>query len=273
MEAILDSINADFGQRRDYPPTQTALKGIRAALESPLNTTDGKAKTMAGYCRLAFEQELTTEPVECHGQAVSEIQKIIRQLSLILPANHPWQDATVKCMHILHEEPGEFGGIFEASEHYFVDALRSNPVRWGMVEEPANIQQDIEKWKNLNSFLARVTGTAGGTENVRGRWIPWSKDALHRALNVGANTNLEADIIECYFWVATEWLLCAAYEILVELSNQEGEPVSSKWRTWMDKLIEACANRHDLGLSDEVYSRILDAVRSMAVAEARLVQT
>jgi hypothetical protein len=124
-------------------------------------------------------------------------------------------------------------------------------------EEPT--REEVSKWQNLNSFVARLT------EVDFAPWLNFPIWDLSSALEdppfKGANLN-------CQLWVVTEWILrCADVMLNYLLLAADEELGIKRWNFWKKRLVEISANRGDLGIDDVMCRRISAALQKMAAIE------
>lgn len=129
------------------------------------------------------------------------------------------------------------------------------------------------QWKNLNSFVARLTSA---------EYSPWLnlpiwqlRTALENEPQTGAN-------MDCRLWVASEWILQSGELLFEEMSSNrdldqqsaraietgptfESKPPLSveRWQFWRDRFLDISKNKADLELDSSIVSRISSTVQRM----------
>lgn len=158
----------------------------------------------------------------------------------------------------------------------FIANIFADPA--GPGEETEKLRELLSRWKNLNSFVARLSssGIAPG--------ITYPIWQLREALE---EPPLQGPAMECRIWVASEWIINYADAIFEEMNSKEevdedtarvlqggtlykGKPPLSpeRWTFWRDRFTALLTGALSLGLNSVVATRISDALRSMDSIEA-----
>ncbi|KAK4142477.1 uncharacterized protein C8A04DRAFT_29926 [Dichotomopilus funicola] len=135
-------------------------------------------------------------------------------------------------------------------------------------------EEELAKWKNLNSFIARFM------TNQTVIWLHLPVWQLRKALEWPLDDS--KDITECQLWVASEWLIHCAGPIFKEMSSNppdldpsdagsfrtgplcDAEPLSvERWQFWRKRLSDVATD-----VSAGVAGHANEALRSMDAAEA-----
>lgn len=140
------------------------------------------------------------------------------------------------------------------------------------------LEEDLTKWKNLNSFVVRLIKTGS---------LPWSSYPIWQLRTALEEPFLTASGMHCRLWVASEWVMHCAKPIFQEmgsktklpyplsrslgtgsLCNDGISPMSvERWTFWKERFAELAANADSLGLHNTITARILEAPKTMAAVE------
>lgn len=143
---------------------------------------------------------------------------------------------------------------------------------------PLPTEENLTKWKNLNSFAARLTSQEFAP------WFSFRISAMRTAFESEAATG---DIMNCRLWVASEWLLRCGDIIFEDMCSQETHKESfgvpsgpgslcpsdipalslKRWEFWKKRLLEIGADRKNMELGDASCGRILDTLQIMSIIE------
>lgn len=144
-------------------------------------------------------------------------------------------------------------------------------------------QDDVAEWKNLNSFLARLTSTMTGCIEWASLPVYEISKGLERPLE-----NLDVQVVDCRIWICTEWILCAGPSlcgILCGEANKEeadqtgrqsigptlatgplakGLPAQSKerWDFWTERLTDLAEKYEELKQIIAEALRQMDCIKS-----------
>jgi hypothetical protein len=137
------------------------------------------------------------------------------------------------------------------------------------------VSEEFSKWKNLNSFVARLTKTG---------YAPWLTLPIWELRAALEEPLAKGPALECRLWVATEWIIYCADPIF-KYMNTKGEldvatarslragslggssaPVSvERWEFWKKRFDEFSADASNLELGSEMTGRLVRALECMSV--------
>lgn len=138
------------------------------------------------------------------------------------------------------------------------------------VEEELN-PGDFDKWKNQNSFAARLTSM---------EFSPWMNFPIWQLREALEESTLEGPPQETRIWVACEWLIRCAdiiHKYLIEQEEPEdaslatGELCDSsipqlgpkRWEFWKTRLREFLTDAEKLNLCADISERVQEALDRM----------
>jgi hypothetical protein len=131
--------------------------------------------------------------------------------------------------------------------------------------------EESGSWKNLNSFVARITAAD---------FAPWMTFPIWQLRIALEDTPVEGPAMDCRIWVASEWMIRCAEVILEDMSSGEQLDENSRrsLRTgplcscevltvarfdfWRQRFSELAA-ANDLGLDEPLLRRIGEALERM----------
>lgn len=133
--------------------------------------------------------------------------------------------------------------------------------------------EDVSRWKNLNSFAARITTSSFAP------WLTFPTWQLRSALEEELD---KGPVLDSRLWTATEWVLFCG-EIVVEYMAYEEELDEALARAlatgplcfdvnprsvervefWKKRLLEVSAEKEALGLSAELTERVSRATERL----------
>jgi hypothetical protein len=133
--------------------------------------------------------------------------------------------------------------------------------------------EEFARWKNLNSFVARLTSTCFAY------WLHFPIWQLRGALE---EPPVKGSAMECRIWVASVWIIHCADIIYEDMNSNEKlnenearaigtgtlgndiQPLSvERWEFWKKRFSKLAADAGSLGLGTDIIGKISDALKSM----------
>ncbi|CAJ2507303.1 Uu.00g084890.m01.CDS01 [Anthostomella pinea] len=202
-----------------------------------------------------------------------------------VPPGHVWQISLVQALDNLRHRDGP---ISEYDEHLTSWSWQDLPVLSASVREKWDDstgtgedvgEEEFAKWKNLNSFIARLTYTG---------FAPWLNLPIWQLREALEEPPVKSAAMNCRLWVASEWILHCADVIYEDMKtgSQLGEstarslrtgslcdgetPLSLKrWAFWKKRFSELRADADSLGLDRAITTyRMTQALEAMDAVEA-----
>ena len=143
--------------------------------------------------------------------------------------------------------------------------------------DPSVAGDDYSKWKNLNSFVARLTRTD---------FSPWLNLPIWVLREALEETPVKGPEMECRIWVVSEWIIHAANSLFEYMSVEDELDESStralatshlcsnvkplsieRWEFWKRRLSELAVDVGTQGLDSALTARISDALKTMNAVE------
>ncbi|KAI1213843.1 uncharacterized protein F4807DRAFT_409338 [Annulohypoxylon truncatum] len=257
---------------------------LKATLQYPADPKSIGAKLAGDITFMCRTPMLDGSPAD-----TCSMWTVIIQLSRYIPPDHPWQDSLVQAVDNLRQQEGPI------SDQYKYALWKNLPElalcmreEWNEIpteineegfskEQMEELMEDFVRWKNQNSFAARLTGPS---------FAPWLtlpiwqlREALETPPAKGARQ-------ECRVWVACEWILRCA-EIIFEDMNSDEEPNNAfqtgslcgedipqfsikRWEFWKKRLGEIAADAESLKLEGPILERISDTVMRMETVQKEM---
>lgn len=142
-----------------------------------------------------------------------------------------------------------------------------------MLEVSDESGDNLARWQNLNSFVARLTSDDFG---------PWLSLPIWSLRDALEEPPVEGSQMECRLWVACEWVLRCAQLIYTDMHEKDapreelarvlrggtlwdGGPARSRerWLFWKRRLAEFIADAEQLGLHGDVVGRLSETLKKM----------
>lgn len=139
------------------------------------------------------------------------------------------------------------------------------------------LEEEFSKWKNFNSFVARLTDTG---------FAPWLNLPIWQLRIALEEPVVARPAMECRLWVASEWILHCAGPIYKDMKSTEEldestaraletgslsedvRPLSlERWAFWKKRFSEFAADSGCLKLDSVITRRMSDALKSMDAVE------
>ncbi|KAH6876350.1 hypothetical protein B0T10DRAFT_497880 [Thelonectria olida] len=264
-------VNLRAIQETDLPGSQRAIFDIiRLPLQSNL-AQPAKAAEVASRLHLRFAA--SDSPSRLADDLWDTWVVLVEVVSLI-PPDHQWHSILVDALHLLRDKELVGSGHIE-------HPLRDLPglpayVRdvWiDPTEFEENSSQEDFKWRNLNSFIARLTAAT---------FSPWLNLPIWQLRSALEEEPKKGTAMDCRLWVASEWILQCGELVYDEItSNRELDewsaralgggplyesqvPLSlARWQFWMARFQNLSENAVGLELDASVIARITLTVQRM----------
>ncbi|KAI1079784.1 hypothetical protein F5B20DRAFT_542408 [Whalleya microplaca] len=244
---------------------------LKGTLQYPANPQVKGIKLADDICFFGKSIENDVHP----GETIWAIWSVIIDIVYYIPPDHPWQDSLIQCLNNLRQRDGTVTG--KSQSRLWKDLPNLNfcfREKWDdPTESGEELNQDFAKWKNLNSFVARLTSTD---------FAPWMNLPIWQLRTALEEPPERGSTMECRVWAASEWLIQCANVILDEMDSKEeldestaraiktgplfdGNPPLSveRWEFWRKRLSEISNDTSSLELDSAISERISDALKSM----------
>ncbi|KAK0703929.1 hypothetical protein B0T26DRAFT_794384 [Lasiosphaeria miniovina] len=231
---------------------------IKATLQSRAKTAAKSTKIAQDIAFFCISQD---EGVDV-GETLWNVWAVVVEMASRIPAGHAWQDSLVLGLDVLREQDG---AVLPADEDDEDEKDGKKPLLWqdlpnlalcpadthlDPTETAEDLADEFARWRNLNSFVARVTSD---------EFAPWRNLSVWQLRGALEKTPLaNAAAFDTRVWVATEWAIeCADPVLAVE-----------RWAFWKARFAELRADAANLGLSAATAARISEALKSMEAVHA-----
>ncbi|KAI2778797.1 hypothetical protein F4815DRAFT_476678 [Daldinia loculata] len=267
-------VNFQFAETNLTPCERSMLNVLKATLQYPVDSPLKATKLCSDIQFFCNSQQENT----ASGGHLWEIWSVVIEMVQYISPDHPWQDVLVQCLGNLRRQEGhvpKHGAYMWKDLPDLAMRLREN---WNdPTETGEELPEEFIKWKNLNSFVARITSTD---------FAPWLVFPIWQLTMALEEPPVAGGAMECRVWVATEWIIHCAAVLFEEMNSTEQlddstarafmtgplcdteEPLSIKrWNFWKRRLLELSTDTGDLALSGEARDRISNALESMDYTE------
>ncbi|KAI0378644.1 hypothetical protein F5Y04DRAFT_142704 [Hypomontagnella monticulosa] len=280
MEILLESIgNIAFTE-----PERAIANVLKATLQYPVNT-EAKASKLADdiefFCK-CLQSDIHFD------EMLWEVWRVVLELVSYVPPDHQWQESLVQSLVDLrqrnysnskHDELRFLKDLSNLSfcvREYWNDPTDVNPALW-TGETDKELLEEFFKWKNLNSFVARVTSTG---------FAPWLNLPIWQLRVALEEPPLKGPLLECQLWVASEWIIYCADLIFEDVNSKEelneamarvlrrGSLCADKpplgierWEFWKKRFSDLSADADSLGLNSTLSERMTEALKKMESVE------
>lgn len=216
------------------------------------------------------------------------VWNVVITLSQYVPPDHPWQDSLVQAVDSLRHREGHMNGTDSAlwkNLPYLAICMREMredgldiDYSEGLTQEESKTitEAEMNKWKNQNSFNARLTGP---------EWAPWLNFPIWQLRSALEEPPLKGPVQECRVWIATEWLIRCAEKLLEYQGSGQG-PLNvlktgslcsedipqlgiSRWEFWKKRLGEFAANAESFEFEGVILERISESLKRMEAAQKK----
>ncbi|KAI1118585.1 hypothetical protein F5Y14DRAFT_462542 [Nemania sp. NC0429] len=263
---------------------QAVLNMLKATLEYPADNTDLKATKLAEDIQFMCRQAHAN--CDGDGGVLLYIWWIVIAISQYIPPGHPWQECLIEAVGNLRQLEGPVPGmpahlwrdlpyLLFRLQQLWIDPVEGDEWLADDIElDEALISNDFVRWKNQNSFAARLTSASFHP----GLIFPIGQ--LRTALEA---PTAKGPIQECRLWVACEWIIhCAGviYNDMVTEQNPDsafktgslcrpGMPHfgTERWEFWKKRFGEISKDAKNLKLGNSMVERISAAVEIMNEAQ------
>ncbi|KAI1758785.1 hypothetical protein GGR53DRAFT_515895 [Hypoxylon sp. FL1150] len=249
---------------------------LKATLQYPANP---QAKAIKFAHDINFFYESSDEDIEILWDA----WYLVLDIAASIPSGHQWQDSLLQSLDILQKRDKPTfkhdGSPIWKDLPYFGEAVRE---KWfdpaGSGEDSEELRKLLSRWKNLNSFIARL---------ARNGILPGIMYPIWQLRKALEEPPIRGPALECQIWVASEWILNYADSIFEEMNCKDEvdedtarilrggslykgkSPLSlERWSFWKNRFSELSANATSLGLDSAITTRISEALKSMDDIEA-----
>ncbi|KAI1772962.1 hypothetical protein F4818DRAFT_424505 [Hypoxylon cercidicola] len=212
------------------------------------------------------------------GETLWDVWFLILDMAACIPPGHEWQDSLLQSLGILCKRDQPIAKHSGAPSWKELPSFRMCVrEKWldpaGTGEETEELLEEFSRWKNLNSFVARLPSHG---------FIPGINFPVWQLREALEEPPVEGRALECQIWVATEWIINCADILFDEMNSKEepdkdtarafrggslydGRPPFSleRWAFWKTRFSELSANATSLGLDSATIARISDALKSM----------
>ncbi|KAI1497274.1 hypothetical protein F5X99DRAFT_421456 [Biscogniauxia marginata] len=225
----------------------------------------------------------------------AEGESVILDVVCYVPPGHLWQVSLIQSLAIpppakLRPRRGErcrqfiLAGELTLHPNKKLSLWRQLPILSACVREKWNdptetgeeLYEEFEKWKNLNSFVARLTSTG---------FAPWFNLPIWQLRMALEERPVEGSAMESRLCVASEWILHCADSIFKNTTSKEEldegtaralgtgslcddslPPLSvERWGFWKKRFSEFATDTSSLKLDSPITGRILDTWKRMNV--------
>ncbi|KAL8904591.1 MAG: hypothetical protein Q9171_006996 [Xanthocarpia ochracea] len=209
------------------------------------------------------------------GEILWEVWSLVIDIACCIPPGHSWQDSLVQSLDNLRRRDGAIPQYHESTSwkdlpnlSFCVREKWDDPTYTG-----EQLSEEFAKWKNLNSFIARLTSTG---------FAPWLNLPIWQLRMALEESAVKGPAMECRVWVASEWIIQCAYPIFEDLNSKEEldestarslrtgplcdniPPMSlERWEYWKKRFSELATDASSLGLDSAIGVRISDVLKSM----------
>ncbi|KAJ4328962.1 hypothetical protein N0V84_000533 [Fusarium piperis] len=216
------------------------------------------------------------------------------EIASCAPPDHPWQSTLVQAVQNLQKTGGPVGQGDKTEDLDWKDLPELDMHmrdRWFVVD-PTDLDgwtlEEVTKWKNFNSFAARITTSSFAPSLTFPIW------QLRSALEMGLEDDLSDDsddtgeeqdkgpAIDSRLWNATEWVLFCGEIVFRDMSSKEEldedlarafmpgllcfdiNPRSvERVKFWRKRLLQISAQKDALGLSADLAERVSRAAERL----------
>ncbi|TGJ84680.1 hypothetical protein E0Z10_g4079 [Xylaria hypoxylon] len=257
----------------DLTPSERAIFNVLSA------TLQYPAKPQAKGVKLADDIYFFCNSLD-EGDNVSEtlweVWSVVLDIAACIPPGHLWQDSLVLALDSLHKQDVAISKHDESllwkdlpNLAFCVREKWSDPTCTG-----EDVSEEFTKWKNLNSFVARLTSTG---------FAPWLSLPTWQLRTAFEEPPVIGPARECRVWIASEWIIRCARPIFEDMTEGREEldestarslrtgplcddalPLSlERWQFWRKRFAELAGDGSGLGLDSVISRRSLDALNSM----------
>ncbi|KAI1497566.1 hypothetical protein F5X99DRAFT_396471 [Biscogniauxia marginata] len=258
----------------DFPDFMRAIFNIlRATLQYPADNTKLTAAKLAEDIKFVCQAEDRSGGI---GGVILFTWMVVIEISQYVPPNHPWQDCLVQAVENLHQQedavPGERVCLWKELPDLSL-AMRELWLDLAEGDEEST-KGDFARWKNQNSFAARLTSESYG---------PWLNFPIWQLRTALEEPPARGPAQECRVWVACEWILRCAEPIYDDM-REGGRPDRARgtgslcggdipdlglerWEFWKKRFREIAADAENLKLESAIVERISDTLKRMDAVE------
>ncbi|KAI1085365.1 hypothetical protein F5B20DRAFT_518050 [Whalleya microplaca] len=201
------------------------------------------------------------------------VWSVIIEIARCVPSDHPWQDCLAQAVDGLRRQEGAVpsmeGDLWKDLPDLSVRMMELWEDPTVEVDEEL-IEGDFARWRNQNSFAARLTTPS---------FAPWLTLPLWQLRKALEEPPTKGPVQECRVWVACEWIIRCA-EIILDGMDFEHPPSTAlqtgslcgddipqlgveRWEFWKKRFGEIAADAENLELGSAIVERISDARKRM----------
>ncbi|TEA11001.1 hypothetical protein C8034_v008283 [Colletotrichum sidae] len=253
-------------QSVDQSTTSDSQRVILSLVKQPLVSTQDSANRSTaiadGLRRLGASQ-----PSE--GQVEGflwDLWMVMVDVAYLVPPDHPWQDVLVEAVKNLQQTGGRVGTQDNDEPFLWSNLPKLNDYLLDKWFDPTELEEwspeDVDAWKNLNSFASRLITPSFHP------WLHFSQWQLKSALE---DETPQGAVLDSRLWVATEWVLrCGELVFRLEGLNL-GDSISGEGlrqlSAWKDRLAELEQQSEALELPPATAQRAKLTAEKMAEIE------
>ncbi|KAI0105630.1 hypothetical protein F4776DRAFT_474283 [Hypoxylon sp. NC0597] len=207
------------------------------------------------------------------------VWSVVIEIILYIPPDHPWQECFIQCLSSLRQRDDTISSYDQPSQTDLPWADLPNlsycmREKWlDPTDDDEALDEEVAKWKNLNSFVARVTATG---------FAPWLTFPFWQLRTALEEPPVKGLAMNCRLWVACEWVIHCAGIISEEMNSikdldeslarslsggslYDGKELlgTERWEFWKRRFSEINADAGKLGLDTAVTKKVVDALKKM----------
>ncbi|XXH00800.1 hypothetical protein Hte_007151 [Hypoxylon texense] len=212
---------------------------------------------------------------------------VVLDIACCIPPDHPWQNSLVQSLDALRQRDestptsdslaSEIISSFPITVREKHDALEP-PEKSEEGEELGDDCEEFSRWRNYNSFIARIT---------RDHFNFWLVIPMWQLRDTLEEPPMKGSAMRCRIWVASEWIIHCADHLFNFVNTKDdidestarafkGGPLYDgrpplgveRWQFWKKRFSELAANATSLELDGSTTGRISDALKSMDGVES-----
>ncbi|OTA94725.1 hypothetical protein M434DRAFT_394512 [Hypoxylon sp. CO27-5] len=277
-------IDLSSAEETDFTPFERPIFNVlKATLQYPGNQ-QAKIEKLADdiifFCKSSS-----------HGSGILwHVWSVVIEIIFYIPPGHPWQDCFIQCLSSLRQRDDTISSYDQPSTQTDLPWEDLPNLSYCVREkwlDPTDAEEELDeeftKWKNFNSFVARVTSTG---------FAPWLSFPIWQLRTALEEPPVKGSAMDCRLWVASEWIIHCADIIFEDISSlkdpdeglarslsagplYDGKALlgAERWKFWKRRFSELNADSGKLELDNAVSNRILEALERMDKIEIGQLET